>query len=211
MGQIHLRGKWRPRTPRWYNAALTHTKWMGNPSSPTLSSNCENRRAFFLPNQPRDACVRCISTHLNCFYALKSTKEPGRRQKPSPVLLATLLSRWTTLKHTCQPSRSRRDSPGLETETRRPARRPKKADSSRFVPINAPKHDFKPNFCLFSLFFSRNSSFFCAFWPFLMYPSVVNSYPNKKSAYIRALFILLFSERKKIGYILGLLFLAVNV
>ena len=23
---IHLRGKWRPRTPRWYNAALTHTK-----------------------------------------------------------------------------------------------------------------------------------------------------------------------------------------
>ena len=90
--------------------------------------------------------------------------------------------------HTCQPSRSRRDSPGLETETRRPARRPKKADSSRFVPINAPKHDFKPNFCLFSLFFSRNSSFFCVFWPFLMYASVVNSYPNKKSAYIRALF-----------------------
>ena len=28
MGHIHLRGKWRPRTPRWYNAALTHTKWM---------------------------------------------------------------------------------------------------------------------------------------------------------------------------------------
>ena len=26
MGHIHLRGKWRPRTPRWYNAALTHTK-----------------------------------------------------------------------------------------------------------------------------------------------------------------------------------------
>ena len=24
MGHIHLRGKWRPRTPRWYNAALTH-------------------------------------------------------------------------------------------------------------------------------------------------------------------------------------------
>ena len=31
--------------PRWYNAALTHSKWMGNPSSPTLSSNCGNRRA----------------------------------------------------------------------------------------------------------------------------------------------------------------------
>ena len=39
MGQFHLRGKWRTRTPRWYNAALTHAKWMGNPSSPTLSSN----------------------------------------------------------------------------------------------------------------------------------------------------------------------------
>ena len=47
IGHIHLRGKLRPRTPRWYNAALTHTKWMGNPSSPTLSSNCGNRRAFF--------------------------------------------------------------------------------------------------------------------------------------------------------------------
>ena len=81
---------------------------------------------------------------------------------------------YPKLKHTCQPSRSRRDSPGLETETRRPARPPKKADSSRFVPINAPKHDFKPNFCLFSLFFSRNSSFFCVFWPFglLAFPHV---------------------------------------
>ena len=47
-----LRGKWRPRTPRWYNAALTHTKWMGNPSSPTLSSNCENRRACFCQTSP---------------------------------------------------------------------------------------------------------------------------------------------------------------
>ena len=55
------------------------------------------------------------------------------------------------------------DSPDLETETGRPARRPKKADLSRLVPINAQKHDFKPAFCLFSLFFSRNSSFFCVF------------------------------------------------
>ena len=39
--------------------------------------------------------------------------------------------------HTCQPSRSRRDSPVLETEARHPARLPKRADSSRFVPINA--------------------------------------------------------------------------
>ena len=55
MGHIHLRGKWRPRTPRWYNAALTHTKWMGNPSSPTMSSNCENRRAFFA--KPAQGCM----------------------------------------------------------------------------------------------------------------------------------------------------------
>ena len=40
-----------------------------------------------------------------------------------PTLYAKVL--WF-LEHTCQPSRSRRDSPGLETETRRPARRPKK-------------------------------------------------------------------------------------
>ena len=38
--------------PRWYNAALTHTKWMGNPSSPTLSSNCGNRRARFCQTSP---------------------------------------------------------------------------------------------------------------------------------------------------------------
>ena len=70
-----------------------------------------------------------------------------------------LVSAWKDLDphtHTCQPSRSRRDSPDLETETRRPARRPKKADSSRFVPINVHKHDLKPAFCLFSLFSSRN-------------------------------------------------------
>ena len=38
--------------PRWYNAALTHTKWMGNPSLPTLSSNCEKRRACFCQMSP---------------------------------------------------------------------------------------------------------------------------------------------------------------
>ena len=56
--------------------------------------------------------------------------------------------------------------PISETKTRRPARRPKKADSSRFVPIDAQKHDLKPAFCLFSLFFSWNSSFFCVFLAF---------------------------------------------
>ena len=52
MGHILRRGKWRPHTPRWYNAALTHTKWMGNLSSPTLNSNCENRRACFCQTSP---------------------------------------------------------------------------------------------------------------------------------------------------------------
>ena len=52
----------------------------------------------------------------------------------------------TSHRHTCQPSRSRRDSPDLETETRRPARRPKKADSSRFVPINAQNTVLNPLF-----------------------------------------------------------------
>ena len=52
MDRIHLRGKNGGRVPRWYNAALTHTKWMGNPSSPTLSSICENRRACFCQTSP---------------------------------------------------------------------------------------------------------------------------------------------------------------
>ena len=50
--RFHLRGKMAAACPRWYNAALTHTKWMGNPSSPTLSSNCENRRACFCQTSP---------------------------------------------------------------------------------------------------------------------------------------------------------------
>ena len=78
---------------------------------------------------------------------------------------------------------------------RNPTSRPM-TQKSRFVPIcpdQRPKHGFKPALCLFSLFFSRNSSFFGVFWPFFMYPSVASSYPNKKNLYKRAfkLFILL--------------------
>ena len=64
-------------------------------------------------------------------------------------------------------------------------KKPIRPDLSRSTP---KKHDFKPAFCLFSLFFSWNATFFCVFWPFFMYPSVVGRYPNKKSVYIRALF-----------------------
>ena len=71
---------------------------MGNPSSPTLSSNCENRRAFFCQTSPGMHVWGVLVPIRTVFYALKSTKKPGMRQKPSPVFLATLLSRWTTLK-----------------------------------------------------------------------------------------------------------------
>ena len=77
--------------------------------------------------------------------------------------------------HTCQPSRSRRDSPALETKTRRPARRPKKADSSRFVPINAQNHDFKPAFAC-SLCSSVGIQVSSVFWPFFIHPSVAGSF-----------------------------------
>ena len=73
---------------------------------------------------------------------------------------------------------------------RNPTSRPT-TQKNRIVPIcpdQRPKHDFKPAFCLFSLFFSRNSSLFGVFWPFFMYPSVVGRYPHKKSVYIRASF-----------------------
>ena len=87
-------------------------------------------------------------------------------------------------KHTCQPSRSHRDSPDLKTETRRPTRRPKKPirpDLSQPTPKN---HDFKPAFCLFSLFFGRNSSLFCVLWLFsCTHPWQAVSYPNKKNPY----------------------------
>ena len=68
---------------------------------------------------------------------------------------------------------------------RNPTSRPT-TPKSRFVPIvpmNAQKHGFISAFCLFSLFFSRNSSLFGVLWPFFMYPSVAGSYPNKKSLY----------------------------
>ena len=79
-------------------------------------------------------------------------------------------------------------SSGQSRPTTPPPPPKKKTDSSRFVPINAQTHDFKPAFCLFSLFFGWNSSFFCVFWPFFMYPSVLGRYPNKKTVYSRALF-----------------------
>ena len=44
--------------------------------------------------------------------------------------------RLLKIEHTCQPSRSRRDSPDLEIKTRRPARRPKKADFSKLSTQN---------------------------------------------------------------------------
>ena len=64
MDRIHLRGKLNGgRVPQLlYNAALTHTKWMGNQSSPTLSSNCENRRACFYQTSP-GRHVWGVSTH----------------------------------------------------------------------------------------------------------------------------------------------------
>ena len=71
MGHIHLRGKWRPRTPRWYNAALTHTKWMGNLSSPTLNSNCENRRACFCQTSPGMHVWGVLVPIRTVFFALK--------------------------------------------------------------------------------------------------------------------------------------------
>ena len=75
-------------------------------------------------------------------------------------------------------------------EDRNPTSRPT-TQKSHFVsicPDQCPKHDFKPAFCLFSLFFSRNSSFFCVIWPFFMYLSVAGSYPNKKICIYTALF-----------------------
>ena len=125
---------------------------------------------------------------ISSFQQIDTQDEDARLLNPTPARAAHQLTASRQGFKPCQPSQSRRDSRDLETETRRPARRPKKADPSRFVPINGQKHDFKPAFCLFPLFFSRNSSFFRVFWPFFMYPSVVGSYPNKKSVYIRALF-----------------------
>ena len=117
--------------------------------------------------------------------------------------------------HTCQPSPSRRDSPKADVPPDDPKSRFRRPDLSRSMPKT---RFFKPDFCLFSLLFSRNSSFFCVFWPFFMYPSVADSYPNKISACIRALFWLKSSfschfpwNARNFVYISGLFFLEVNV
>ena len=85
MGHIHLRGKWRPRTPRWYNAALTHTKWMGNLSSPTLNSNCENRRACFCQTSPGMHVWGVIVPIRTVF--MRSNWPRGYRTKAKPSLV----------------------------------------------------------------------------------------------------------------------------
>ena len=62
MDRIHLTGKNGGSVPPVVQGRSNRNKVNGNPSSPTSSSNCENGRACFLPNQPGAACVRCIST-----------------------------------------------------------------------------------------------------------------------------------------------------
>ena len=123
--------------------------------------------------------------------------------------------RQLSLPHTCQPSRSRRDSSDLETKTRRPARQPKKADSSRSTPKNTILN--LPLACSLcsSVGIQVSSVSFGLFSG--TRPSVAGSYPNKKSVYIRALFWLKSSfschfplYARNFAYILGLFFLAVN-
>ena len=92
-------------------------------------------------------------------------------------------------------------------EDRNPTSRPT-TQKSRFVPI-CP--DQRPAFCLFSLFFSRNSSFFCVLWFFFFsctrpWQAVIQTKKNLYGIVLAEKFILLSfsSESKK-------LFLAVNV
>ena len=67
-----------------------------------------------------------------------SCSHPWLSAKGVPVVQKRRKSRsiFKRIGHTCQPSQSRRDSPDLETETRRPAQRPKKTDLSRSTPKN---------------------------------------------------------------------------
>ena len=176
----------------------------------------QDMHAFFIHHHDRNVC-KSFRRYRSSW--LKKYMWVSRRIELCPQNggQAAVIDAWAVHGiHTCQPSRSRRDSPDLETETRRPARRHKKADSSRFFPINAQKHDFKPAFCLFSLFFSRNSSFFCLL-AFSHVPVRDRQLSNQKICIrqgivlVKKLILLSFSsERKKMGYISGLLFLAVN-
>ena len=112
---------------------------------------------------------RCCSSFPKFFVLLRSVSYEVQKT----------IARFTV--HTCQPSRSRRDSPDLKTETRRPARRPKKADSSRFVPTNAPKHDLN---LLFACSLCSLVGIQVSFVSFGLFsctrPWQAVSYPNKK-------------------------------
>ena len=144
-------------------------------------------------------------TSKNQFHCTKLYKPPSNKLSHTKKVEKLHISRGFYILNTYLPTVPI-SSGQSRFEDRNPTSRPttQKADSSRFVPINAPKHDFKPAFCLFSLFFSQNSSFFCVFWPFFMYPSAVGRYPNKKSVYlgivlVKKFFLLSFSsERKKL-------------
>ena len=121
--------------------------------------------------------------------------------------------------HTCQPSRSRRDSPDLETETRRPARRLKKKpirpDLSRSTPKNTILNPLLP-----VLFVLQSEFKFLLFLLAVFHVPVCGRQLSKQKICIIILghcsvkkFILLSfsSERKKTLYIFLAFFLAVNV
>ena len=122
-GPYSPKGKMAAAYTRWYNAALTHTKWTGNPSSPTFSSNCENGRACFCQTSPGLHVWGVLVPIRIVFNRSNRPRSQEGRQKPSPVFLATLLSRWTTLKlrenkasvaHTTKPKKARLYSCSLQ-------------------------------------------------------------------------------------------------
>ena len=51
---------------------------------------------LFLPNQPREACVKSISTPKNCFYEIKSAEGLEQRRNIRWCSHLPCLSRWTT-------------------------------------------------------------------------------------------------------------------
>ena len=89
---------------------------MGNLSSPTLSSNCENRRACFCQTSPGMHVWGVLVPIRTVFNALKSTKGIEQRQNLRWCSQLPWLSRWKTLKqrgskasvaHTTTPKKAR--------------------------------------------------------------------------------------------------------
>ena len=156
LGRDNLRSHFvfRPRhAPEWLHARFLPGVVLPNEEELTgktftTSLNTTNPSTYvkfiFLRTSP--LTVHKLSRPILCLGANPPPPPPCLPSVTHTSMLPEQCACTTVRGDHCQPSRRGRDGPDSETQTRRPARRPQKADLSRFVPTNNQNAIFNPLF-----------------------------------------------------------------